>query len=119
LLRKYYPNNSPAEYTQALRLYFSTLRSLFKTEWDNPGTYIIATNRGLSAFLKLLKSILKTHKGTLTPEIVKKYLSPLESGWETWEFDKLKQTYVGSQGWKDFHRKLVAVIKKAHPNFKE
>jgi DGQHR domain-containing protein len=48
LLRKYYPNNTPADYTNALRLYFSTLRSLFKKEWDNPGTYIIATNRGIS-----------------------------------------------------------------------
>jgi DGQHR domain-containing protein len=65
LLRQYYPNNTPAAYTQALRLYFSILCSLFKTEWQDPNTYIVATNRGLSAFLKLLKSILRTHKGPL------------------------------------------------------
>jgi DGQHR domain-containing protein len=119
LLRKYYPNNTPAEYILALRLYFSTLRSLFKTEWSNPDIYIIATNRGISAFLKLLKSILKTHKGPLTPDVVKRYLSPLSSGWTTWEYKKLKETYVGSQGWKEFHRKLVATIRRSHPNFKE
>jgi hypothetical protein len=119
LLRKYYPNNTPAEYTAALRLYFSTLRSLFRTEWDDPGTYIIATNRGISAFLKLLKSILKTQKGQLTAASVKQYLSPLQNGWPTWEFEKLKQTFVGSQGWKDFHRQLVDVIRKKYPNFTE
>jgi DNA sulfur modification protein DndB len=119
LLRKYYPNNTPAEYTQALRMYFSTLRSLLKTEWDNPSTYIIATNRGISAFLKLLKSILKSHKGPLTEAVARRYLAPLKSGWRTWEFDKLKETYVGSQGWKEFHRQLVAVIKKSYPHFKE
>jgi DNA sulfur modification protein DndB len=117
LLRKYYPNNTPADYTNALRLYFSTLRSLFKNEWDNPDTYIIATNRGISAFLKLLKSILKTSKKPLTHAIVEEYLSPLQDGWDTWEFDKLKETYVGSQGWTLFHRKLVAVIRRSHPNF--
>lgn len=76
-------------------------------------------NRGVSALLKLMESILKTHKGPLTTTEVKKYLSPLKAGWKTWEFEKLRETFVGSQGWKDFHRKPVAVIRKAHPNFKE
>jgi DGQHR domain-containing protein len=119
LLRTYYPNNTPEEYERALRLYFSSLRSLFRKEWDRPDTYIIATNRGISAFLKLLKSILKAHKQQLTPAVVKMYLSPLKGGWKTWEFDKLKQTFVGSQGWKEFHRQLVATIRKSHANFKE
>lgn len=55
LLRKYYSHNSDA-YADALRLYFSMLKSLFPNEWNNPEKYIIFTNRGISAFLKLMKS---------------------------------------------------------------
>jgi DGQHR domain-containing protein len=120
LLRKRYPANLPEEYVRALRIYFSTIRSLFKKEWDDPDKYIIATNRGISAFLKLLKSILKTHKGPFTHNIVDKYLRALKAGWiSSWEFSKLKNTYVGSQGWKQFHRDLVTAIRKKHPEFKE
>jgi hypothetical protein len=119
LLRLYYPDNSPAEFTAVLRMYFSTLRSLFPKEWDAPERYIIATNRGVSAFLKLLKSMLKTHKAQLTSPIVKKYLEPLVTGWTTWEFDELKETFVGSQGWKNFHRMLLVTIREKFPNFRE
>jgi DGQHR domain-containing protein len=119
LLRKYYPHNNPEEYVRVLRLYFSTIRSLFKSQWKNPDKYIIATNRGTSAFLKLLKSILKTHKGPLDHNVVKQYLAPLKSRRVTWDFAKLKNTYVGSQGWKQFHRELLEVIRKKYPSFKE
>jgi DGQHR domain-containing protein len=119
LLRKHYPANQPAEYVRVLRTYFSTIRSVFKKEWDDPDRYIIATNRGISAFLKLLKSMLKTHKAPLTHDIIRKHLEALRAGSKTWEFAKLKSTYVGSQGWKQFHRDLVETIKKKYPEFKE
>jgi DNA sulfur modification protein DndB len=117
LLRKHYPDNKPVQYLQALRIYFSTIRTLFKKEWDNPHRYIIATNRGVSAFLKLLKSILRTEKSQVTPGIAKKYLSALRDNWKTWELDKLSKSYVGSQGWKDFHRDLIKAIQKEYPDF--
>lgn len=119
LLRKYYPANNPAEYLAVLRMYFGTIRSVFKKEWNNSEKYIIATNRGLSAFLKLLKSILKTEKSALSQAKVREYMLGLKAGAATWEFEKLKMTYVGSQGWKDFHRALVKAIRKKHPTFKE
>ena len=31
----------------------------------------------------------------------------------------LKETYVGSQGWKKFHRDLVKAIRKDFPKFEE
>ena len=116
-LRKLYPSNSPELFTKVIRLYFSTIRSMFKNEWDHPETYIIATNRGISAFLKLLKSILLTHKKKLTVATVRKYLKPLKS--RNWELDTLSKSYVGSQGWKDFYRDLAKDIKKKYPNFAE
>ena len=119
LLRKYYPSNNPSEYTKVLRVYFSTIQELFKTEWNNPRTYIIATNRGISAFLKLFKSILKTHNGPIDHEVCKKYLSPLRAPTVTWEFARLKSRYVGAQGWKQFHSELVSIIKNEYPDFKE
>jgi DGQHR domain-containing protein len=119
LLRKYYPNNSPNEYVGALRLYFGTIRSLFKNEWKNPDRYIIATNRGISAFLKLLKSILKTEKKPLSREMVREYAAVLKAQTRTWEFEELKKAYVGSQGWKEFHRDLITAIRSKFPKLKE
>jgi DGQHR domain-containing protein len=118
-LRKYYRNDSK-EYVQVLRVYFSQLKSLFPEQWKDPDKYIIFTNRGTSAFLKLLKSILKTHKKPLDPQTIIKYLKPLRDNWkESWEIKKLRNAYVGSQGWKNFHRDLVKTIMKCNPDFKE
>lgn len=120
LLRKHYPNES-IQYVTTLRLYFSMLKSLFNTQWQHPEKYIIFTNRGISAFLKLLKSILKTYQTPLDKDIVKKYLQPLKDEWKTrdWEIEHLRSAYVGSKGWKDFHRDLVSTIRKVYPNFQE
>jgi len=120
LLRKHYENTS-AEYVAALRLYFGLLKSLFPVQWDDPDKYIIFTNRGISAFLKLLKSILKTDQHKLSESSVRKYLKPLRDEWANshWETALLANAYVGSKGWKDFHRDLVKVIQKKYKAFKE
>lgn len=115
LLRKQYASNKPAEYVSALRTYFSTIRSMFKDQWDNPQTFIIATNRGVSAFLKLLKSLLQTTDATISPEQVKKYFQPLTT--LAWDYQNLSKSYVGSQGWKDFYRDLAEHIRKTHEDF--
>ena len=59
MLRRYYGPNFDG-YIRALRMYFSVVQRLFREEWDNPERYILCTNRGISALLKLLKSILQT-----------------------------------------------------------
>jgi len=119
-LRKYYPNKSK-EYIGALRLYFGVLKSLFPEQWEHPEKYIIFTNRGISAFLKLLRSILKACQTPLTQEMVLKYLQPLrdETRDRYWQTDQLRSSYVGSKGWKDFHRELVRIIRKQCPELKE
>ncbi len=119
LLRKYYPGNMPQDYVAVLRMYFSTAKSLFNRQWRNPRKYILPTNRGIAALLKLLRSILRTHKGQPTHKDFKYYLEPLKKGWKTWEIEGLKKTYVGSQGWKEFHRDLIKVIRAKIPDFKE
>lgn len=115
LLRKAYPSNKPDEFVSAMRLYFSTIRSMFKDEWDNPQLYIIATNRGLSAFLKLLKSLLQTTNSKITADQVKRYFKPLLD--LEWDYQSLSKSYVGSQGWKDFYRDLAEQIRKTHKDF--
>lgn len=120
LLRKYYPNNESKEYVNALRLYFGVLESMFKKQCKNPDKYIIFTNRGISAFLKLLKSILKNCQCRIDEDIVRKYLQALKNNWDGgWETKKLKNSYVGAKGWKDFHRDLVKAIQLDHPGFQE
>jgi len=119
ILRKFYPTNDPDEFIRVLRMYFSTVRSLFGKEWRDPEEYIISSNRGISAFLKLLRSILRTEKRQLNHQDFKKYLSALKGERKSWKFVDLKKTYVGSQGWSDFHRDLVAAIRKKYPGFKQ
>src|SRR5438128_1594833 len=53
LLRQYNAENETKEYLRILRLYFNTIHAEFKTEWENPDKYLIATNRGITAFLKI------------------------------------------------------------------
>ncbi len=120
LLRKYYPSNSSKDFVTAVRLYFNIIENLFSAECSEPDLYIIFTNRGISAFLKLLKSILKTSQCPLSDDIARKYLQVLKSNWKDgWEISKLRNAYVGSKGWKDFHRDLVLAIQKTHNNFQE
>ena len=119
LLRKHYSTNTAEEYINVLRIYFGTIQSLFKKQWKDPDKYIIASNRGISAFLKLLKSILKTEKRPIQQSDVQKYLKALKSHWKNWEYKKLKADYVGSQGWTAFHRDLVGAIRKRYPEFKK
>jgi DGQHR domain-containing protein len=117
LLRKYYGHNSD-EYVNALRMYFSTLKDLFSDAWNDPENYIIFSNRGISAFLKLLKSILKTEETNLSQQIIRTYLQALKAGWDTgWETKSLLSSYVGTQGRNDFHRDMVSAIRKKYPDF--
>ena len=114
-LRKVFPTNLPKDFVGYLSAYFSLLKSSFKSEWDDPTTYILATNRGFTALLKLLKSILRTEPDSNDPQITKKYIKALD-GFD-WDFSNLKQKYVGSQGWKGFHLDLVKQIQKTYPKF--
>src|SRR5207245_11555340 len=112
-------NNDPDEFITVLRTYFSTVRSLFGKEWRDPDNCIVSTNRGVSAFLKLLRSMFRTEKRQLAHQDFKKYLSALKREWKSWKFADLKKTYVGSQGWADFHKDLVAAIRKHYPYLKK
>lgn len=112
LLRKYNTGNDPDIYISMLRIYFSIFKTVFGSEWKNPDVYIIATNRGFSSLLKLLKSIIKFENGFPTSIRISEYAKALKKNWRTWETSKLKKTYVGAQGWSDFHKDLVKTIKK-------
>lgn len=119
LLRKYYGNSS-TEHISLLRTYFSLLKSAFPKQWIDDDKFIIFTNRGISAFLKLLKSILKTEKSRIDSNTIKKYLNPLRK-WKNkdWQISNLKGKYVGGEGWRLFHKDLVDTIRKQYPNFKQ
>ena len=120
-LRKYNPTNNADIYVRQLRIYFSIINSVFKKEWNDPDKYIIATNRGISALLKLLKSILKNENAWPSEARFKEYAKALKSNWGDWQIKKLKASYVGAKGWTDFHHDIVKAIKKdkAFSNFKE
>ena len=121
LLRKRLGKNQSNEFVKALALYFSVIKNEFSREWNDPGKYIIATNRGISAFLKLLKSILKNDNAKFDRNLISKYIKILKkySRSKDWETEELKNSYIGSKGWKDFHKDLVKMIKKDISTFKE
>jgi DNA sulfur modification protein DndB len=116
--RRLYPRNKSKTYILVLRKYFSVIKEQFNTEWNDPASYIIATNRGITAFLKLLRSILAFENRPLTKAISRKYVSALAKNWKgTWQTSNLKKSYVGSQGWKQFHSDMVAAIQKQYKTF--
>jgi DGQHR domain-containing protein len=120
MLRRYYPNSS-ATYTGVLQLYFGVIQDLFPPEWAEPETYIIATNRGLTAFLKLLRSILKNEDRRIDEAVMRQYIQIVKKHWikKTWNTSKLDTSYSASQGWKQFHRDLVRTIQLEKSTFRE
>ncbi len=117
-LRRLYPQNKSRTYILVLRKYFGVIKEQFGKEWSDPANYIIATNRGITAFLKLLRSILRFENRTLTKETSRKYIRALAKHWEDgWETANLKKSYVGSQGWKQFHGDMVIAIQKQYKTF--
>ncbi|MDY6917815.1 MAG: DGQHR domain-containing protein [Chloroflexota bacterium] len=121
LLRKHYPANRSQDYVSALSLYFGLVQTLFPQECGDPNKYIIFTNRGVSAFLKLLRSILVTTSRPLGQDSVMRYMQALRDATtiENWETSKLRNAYVGSKGWKDFHQELICRIREACPELQE
>src|SRR5258708_617355 len=107
-LRRLYPKNKSKTYILVLRKYFAVIREQFGKEWSDPDNYIIATNRGITAFLKLLRSVLNFENQPLTKHISRKYIRALAKHWKgSWATAYLKKSYVGSQGWKQFHNDMV------------
>jgi hypothetical protein len=79
----------------------------------NPDKHLIATNRGITAFLKLLRSIHKTEDAQLDKATAEKYIKALKKHWKDgWETANLKKSYVGNQGWKQFHDDMAAIRKE-------
>jgi len=115
LLRKYYPNNESKEYIAILATYFSIVKDIFKNQWNNPKEYIVATNRGISAFLQLLGSIMITKKAKPDHNDFRKYIEPLKCF--NFETEHLTGKYIGAAGWKKFHEDLLATIRKDYPDF--
>jgi len=114
-LRKFCPKNSSKEYVKVLRLYFGVISDVLKKEWNLPAEYIVATNRGITAFLKLLPLLLTTTQGNLTYRNIQKHISALE-GFD-WSISSLKGKYIGSAGWRRFYDDLANEIRKKHPEF--
>jgi DNA sulfur modification protein DndB len=117
-LRKYYLLNDSKEYISVLRMYFSLIKETFEVEWKDPNRYIISTNRGISAFLKLLKAILRHEGKQLDKSIIQKYMKALKSNWNnTWVTSDLKASYVGSQGWSNLYKDISTAIRKTIKDF--
>lgn len=117
LLRKNCGNTSAA-LGSVLSMYFNTVKFIFHEQWKDPKTHIVFTNRGMSAFLKLLRSMLKSSGGKLTQKEMKEYLTALNDNWAGgWETASLSNSYIGSAGWKDFHLDLVKAIRRQYKSF--
>jgi len=74
---------------------------------------------GLSAMLKLLRSILKHHGGRLDAAAVLKYLKPLRKAWtdKQWKEENMK-SFVGNKGWSALHSLFVGHVRNEMPDFR-
>lgn len=118
ILRNLNKKNDSEKYVKSLRKYFGVISELFKNEWNDPKKYIIATNRGITAFLKLLKPlvVITAPKRELNREKMGKYLKQLKD-FSSWETDKLKGQYIGAAGWKKFYEDLQKSIRRKYKKF--
>lgn len=128
VLRKFVHKNKSDEYIEILSAYFSTVKSLFPKEWKDPRGYIIFTNRGITAFLKLLKSLLECIDFKVPTDLisfrkyktdfmneVRKYLNPLKGF--NFKTEHLKGQYIGAAGWSKFYKDLEEVIRREFDQF--
>lgn len=127
-LRRFTRNNSSSKYIEVISGYFSVVSSIFKKEWQDPTKYIISTNRGITAFLKLFKPLLNSIKFKMPADFndfkktktqfmgeCKGYLKSLKGF--NFETAHLKGQYMGGAGWKKFYEDLEKCIKRDHPKF--
>jgi hypothetical protein len=97
-----------------IKEYFSMVRGLNRHQWDSPGRYVLATDRGVRAFLRLLIEILEYSK-KWDKALVKQILKCLK----TFDFrnNNLKGKYLGEAGADEFANDLIMKIKQVKVDF--
>jgi DGQHR domain-containing protein len=71
-LSRYYAGDQRKFYKfcfRALKGYFSIVAEVFGKEWNNPREYVLATDRGIRALLRLFESIVSYAEGVKTEKI--------------------------------------------------
>lgn len=94
--------------------YFEVISSLYKTHWNQPQKYILATDRGIRGFLRLLIHILQYSKKWNRKEASKllKYLYDFD-----FKKENLKGKYLGEAGADDLAREWTRIIQGYVPEF--
>jgi DGQHR domain-containing protein len=112
-LRQHVENKSEI-LTKLVNDYFSQVRRVFTQEWNKQDEYVVCTNRGIAAFLKLYKSMIRDVSNVPTIDEIHNFLSLLKANWvgKTWKTKELRNSYAGGQGAIDFHRDMLRSIRK-------
>lgn len=97
-----------------INLFFSIISKVFPAKWKNPKKYILCTNRGVRAFLRLFPFVLK-YKNRIDEKDIIKVIRCLND----FEFSNSKLTgkYLGEGGADDFAKRLVEHIQTKMAGF--
>ena len=94
--------------------YFAIIKKLYKNYWSKPKKYILSTDRGIRALLRLLIQIIK-HTKKWDNKKSKAILKNIKDF--NFKNDSLKNKYLGEGGAEEFANDLAMLIQKSVPGF--
>lgn len=97
-----------------INLFFSIISRKLKSMWEDPKKYIICTNRGIRAFLRLFPFVLNYSNGIKEKNFEKPIICLKD-----FEFlnSELRRKYLGEGGADEFAKNLVEHIQRKIPDF--
>jgi len=100
---------------KTMEKYFSLVEEIFPNEWKNPKEYILATDRGIRALLRIMEHVLEYSNGLRNIERAKKCLECLRS----FDFSstRLKRMYLGEGGANALADLWIGMIQDSLPDF--
>jgi len=100
---------------KTMRKYFSLVKEMFPDEWENPKEYILATDRGIRALLRIMEHILEYSDGLRNIEKAKECLKCLIC----FDFSstRLKRMYLGEGGANALADLWIGLIQDSLPDF--
>jgi len=101
--------------TAIIKKYFDTLSRIISKEWRSPSRYVVATNRGIRAFLRLLPYVMEYSNGLRNEGRIRECLRPLRKF--NFRESDLKRKYLGEGGADEFAEDMIRLVKGSCPNF--
>lgn len=101
--------------TQKLKMYFSTVKKKYGNIWGDSKNYILATDRGIRALLRIAEWILEYSNGLKDKTKAENTLGALRDF--DFRSEKLKRMYLGEGGADKLADLWIGMIQDSYPDF--